>query len=242
VAMAEGTVGRNAEMNGLMDMTAASGTGLSVFTGASSVAGVSNAQIPYGWTFSGPNLSAAISAGTATASVSSGTSADGFPTITVDWEGLISSAPQFQFVNAAANSGARLTAGDHYMGGARISYANHPTNGGLYGASGCENKAQLQSAAVIRNSPSGPQSVTLLAERVVAGSTAVGTNLYCDSSLIADWGGPLDLYHVAPLIDTSGCTFLTLNHTLTVTGTSGVPFAGRYVFGQTQVRRRNDAT
>jgi len=148
--------------------------------------------------------------------------------------------PQFQLVNNANNPGARLMAGDRYMGGARISYADHPTNGGLYGTNGCENKAQIQSAAVSRNSPAGSQNVTVFAARTVSGSTTAGANLYYDSSLVAEWGGPLDLYHVTPLIDTTGCTFVTLNHMLTVTGTAGVPFAGRYVFGQCQMRRRND--
>jgi hypothetical protein len=239
-AMAEGTIGRNVLMNGLLDLTAAVGTNLATTTGASTISTITAAQVPYGWSLAGAALQTAITNGTATATASSGTSGDGYPYWAVDIEGSHTAAWSLVLTNLANSPGGRLTAGDKFMGGARIAYANHSTNGALYGTSGIENKVSIGTASVSRPSSSGPQNVTIIAVRNVAGTLGATANLFNDSSLIAEWGGALDLYKVTPLADTTGCTFGTTQHNLTIGGAANIPAAGRFVVGQLQFRRRND--
>lgn len=234
----EGTIGRNALMNGLLDMTAASGTNLATTTGASSITGINASEVPYGWNIPANSaLNTAIGAGTMAVAVASETDAQGFPRFVLQAAGVHGAATTFTLQNATTHPALRLAAGDRALGGARVRYARHGTLGRTYGASG---------AAVVYN-----QTATGGVDVPVAGGTSnvsqllvraadTGTGVYMDDALLDAAGGALDLYRLTPQLELTGITIGAVNLSPAVTTAANVPFAYRIAFGRAQVRRRND--
>lgn len=236
--MTEGTIGRNAVNNPLMDMTPASGTNLSTTTGTSSVTGVAGSSVPYGWLLSSSPLNTAIAAGTATISVGSVTDGNGYPMFYADISSTDGAALLPVLGSSTLNNfSQRVTAGDKIAAGAMTRYAKHGTVGKLYGCNGLRITSTFTTAAVSRNSPTGTQSITQMVTRV----NDVGTGLYVDQQVTDAAGGSLDLYRMAALLDTTGCTFASPSLNLQIGSTTGgVPAAYRVGFGRAQIRRRND--
>ncbi|MEO6093652.1 MAG: hypothetical protein ABIT04_04250 [Novosphingobium sp.] len=234
--MTEGTIGRNALMNGMMDMTAASGSNLSSTIGASSITGITASQIPYGWTLLNAAFNTAIGNGTASVTVASVTTGDGYPRFSIDIEGSHTAATGLQMSNVVTNASARVVAGDKAVCGARICYDQHGTIGKFYGTQGCQSNISFQHASYSVNSPSGLQAITITSARNNDG----GTGMYIDDTLLNAAGGELDLYRLSSQVDLTGRTPTTTTYTLTINSAANVPFAGRFGFGQCQVRKRND--
>lgn len=236
--MMEGTIGRNMVMNGLMDMTPASGTQLTTTTGVSSITGITNSQIPWGWTLSGANFNSAIAAGTASIAVSSATTSDGYPRFVISVQGTYASAaPQITLQSPnVPSSAAMMNAGDKICTGVRNTYGLHPSVSHFYGSTGIYQNLNISTSAVTRNSTTGPISVTQLGTRISDG----GTGLYMDDTLITAAGGMFDMYRVSPQIDTSGAVFGSTSTSVAIQLVANTPFAGNFGFGQIQSRRRND--
>ncbi len=239
-AFTEGSIGRNAAMNGLLDPFTAVGTNLTVVNGSSSITGIASTAIPYGYTLINPALDAAIVAGTAVAAVTNGTDADGFPMFLFDLQGRHSAAmlPSLSTSNIA-NFGGRVTPGDQVLFGANVRHARHPSIGKHYGNNGYTGQIMINlSTPLARPSPTGPRNVTSLSSRV----HDAGTGLYqVDEQIMRDEGGTWDQYRVAALLDTTGAAFNTAQGTIFLTrSVANVPIAVRIGVGRVQARRRND--
>lgn len=234
--MTEGTIGRNALMNGLLDMTPASGSNLSTTIGSSSITGVTNSQVPYGWSLLNAAFNTAVGNGTASVTITAPTTADGYPRFNCEIEGSHTAATALQLSNVLANTSARVGAGDKAVCGARVCYAKHGIIGKFYGTLGAQVNISFQHASYNVNSSSGTQAITFTSARTNDG----GTGMYIDDTLLNAAGGELDLYRLSSQVDLTGRTPTTVTFTLTINTAANVPFAGSFGFGQSQVRKRND--
>ncbi|MBB3955922.1 fibronectin type III domain-containing protein [Novosphingobium sediminicola] len=231
--MAEGTIGRNMVMNGLMDPTAAVGTNLTTTTGTSSISTVAASGIPYGWSLSNTAMQTAITAGTATVTVANETDADGFPRFVVEASGSAAAATGLQVNSGNVNTvAARMAAGDWLTAGGRVRYAKHSTIGRYYGTTGVT-LAGVQSTSAITIQA---QSVTSLLTRIIDG----GTGMFIDDSLLDAAGGAFDFYRITPRLDTTGSSLGGTQCYAQTSTQATTPFAYRMGLGRMQARRRND--
>ncbi len=236
-AMAEGTIGRNMLNNPLMDMTAAIGTNLTTTTGTSSITGIANASIPYGWTLGDTPTNTAVTAGTMAIAVAAETDSEGYPRFVMEVSGTATAATLPALASVAVNGvSARMAAGDLIAAGARVRYAKHSSIGRCYGNGGAKVILNQSTTGVNRNFSSGSTSITGLSTRVVDG----GTGMYIDDTLLDAAGGAWSAYRVTPTVDTTGSSMGSTSLSLQGTGAANVPFAYRFGFGRAQVRRRND--
>lgn len=233
------SIGPNLTMNGMMDMTPATGTGLSVFTGTSSVTGVTASQVPYGYGLaSGSNLlNTAIANGTASITVSSDTNGTGYPRFKLAMSGVHTAAMTITLqAQAVYLPTVRITAGDKVTCGAETTLAPGP-NGYLYGTNGNSVTGGMGSTtAVTRQSSTGTGSITQFSFRTVDG---VAT-LPVDSSIIAAHGGPLAMYRITPQVDTSQATLNGGSVTMGIATVANIPFSITSGVAQVQLRVRND--
>jgi hypothetical protein len=237
VTMTEGTIGRNLINNGLMDMTVASGSNLSTTTGSSSITGIANSAIPYGWILSNTAFNTAVTNGTAVVSVGSETAGDGFPRFTLEASGSHTANTALALSSGALNAIAgRLTAGDKIAGGSQVRYSKNVAIGRFYGMIGASVSASMTTTAINRTFSTGVQSVTILGTRTIDG----GTGMYIDDSLLDEAGGSFDSYRITPLLDTTGASLGTTQLNLIANTAANVPFSYRFGFGRAQIRRRND--
>jgi hypothetical protein len=235
--MAEGTIGRNAVNNGLLDMTAASGTNLTTTTGTSSISGIAGSSIPYGWTLSNAAMATAVTNGTASVSVASETDSNGYPRFVVEASGSHTATTSLQLGSGAINSiSGRITAGDGITAGAQARYSKHSTIGRFYGCTGIQCNGNMVTTSLSRNSSTGSQSVTSLTTR----SNDGGTGMYIDDSLLDESGGAFDAYRVTPILNTTGSSLGATQVNLIMTTAATVPFSYRFGLGRAQLRRRND--
>lgn len=234
--MTEGTIGRNSVMNGLMDMTAASGGNLIAFTGTSSVTGIAASAVPYGWGLTGAAMNTAITNATATIAAAAETDANGYPRFVLECSGYHTAAISLLLSQSGNSTAARLIVGDQMQAGGQVRYAKHSTRAHLYGLRGANLKNSVATGAVNRTFSSGVQSCTTFTSSVTDG----GTGMYLDDLTLNAAGGALDLARIAPLVDTTGLT--PSGHTPSITWTldANVPFACRVGVGRFQARTRRD--
>ena len=232
----EGTIGRNALMNGLMDMTPASGSNLIATVGTTTLTGTTSSQVPYGWALSGGTFNTAITNGTATLTLGAVTTGDGYPRLTMEIEGSHTAAATVQLTNSITNTSKRVPAGSRAVCGARICYMKHSTIGKFYGTEGVTNTITWQHSSYTVNTANGTAAITFTATRTLDGVATI----YLDDTLLDAAGGSFDLYRLSAQADLTGRVFSSGTHTLIITTDANVPFAGKFGFGQVQVRKRND--
>lgn len=234
----EGTIGRNAVMNGLLDLFTAVGTGLLAFNGASTITSIASTDVPYGYSLTGTALDAAIVAGTATAAIVSGTDADGYPIYQINCRGIHTAAAVPSLGSGTLNNFAsRVTAGDKLLAGGVMRYGRDGTEGVTYGNNGSSISGSFGTASVARSSPTGNQNVTQVLARV----HDQGSSIYFDDQVAEAEGGFFHAYRCSPTVDTTGMTFSSPQIIAVMgRGVANVPFAFRMGVGRLQFRRRND--
>lgn len=246
--LAAGTISRNPQMNGLLDMTPASGSNLTVTTGTTSVTGLTGSQIPYGWDFTNAALNAAIANNNATSNATVSvrvTTAAGFNRFNLAIAGIHTAIIQAGLTQTVANgpNNRMPTTGEMFVAG-EITYAAHPTIGRLYGTTAGSLTQSSVTPPVTRTGSSGSRSDT------VAVSTRIqdtGTALYIDDKLLAVAGGPLTLYRASPLLDLTGpagsaaVSWTSLSVASAINTVANVPFAVEFGIGRLQLRNATAA-
>lgn len=233
VTLTEGTTGRNVLMNGLMDMTAAVGTGLSVFTGVSTVTGVTSSQIPYGYTLASAATNTAIANGTISLTVTSETTGDGFPKFVIEAHGVHTASIALALTQVSSIGSLSRNPKNTLMFGVRQGYAKESSEGHMYGVSGNFCSIAASTTAVNKPNSAGTIPAILLSARIADGVSGMYLD---DLFLSANSGNPTDLYRLGPIVDISGWSGINVTFNSTLGSIANVPFAVKYSVGQVQGR------
>jgi hypothetical protein len=242
-AMTEGTIGRNILMNGLLDPavygTDWTGTNLTTTTGTSTVGGVANSAIPFGWSLGNTAMATAVTNATATVTVSNETDENGFARFAMEAYGSHTAVTALQLFQTMNFAGGRLNAGDLLMSGAQMKYAKTAFNGRTYGHTGTTLKTSFNTSAITRNFSAGPLSTIVGIDHQISDSAA---GIYIDDQFVtlATANSADSLYRITPLLDTTGTTPSAPQIFINMGTSANVPFAYRLGMGRVQVRRRND--